>query len=452
MPTSNGFSSIIVLVIGVILGALGLFIFQNFSKYSIQLPKATSLSETIGQEASVLVEKVKGSKYHSPDGTWWGYNQSKIVRHKDLVFTYYIDNDDDSSKTASRFVMMKKAGENPWEQGAIFPTSRPGNLLVDSRGVLHAFVFEPFNVSSNDSWGRILHYYFPDSAKGDIENYKKEIVVDNDGTLETANIRVGAAIGSDDTMVISFGLTKFNSLYKAQSEHIYFKKPDEEVWNHSFTDGLTSDFYYPFTLVAGNTVSLLPIQDDFTGQGNPNIYQKILFMQVKDGVWNQEMIVDLSNHDLAKSRPRLLEQEDLYLDKFGTIHILYKEFLDPENIFAATTHWHVKGSLGNFKKEQVKLDIPGVNWIRLLEVDGSLYYLVTTFGELFISPIENIKLTKINLPSDVSNNYPYISTPKSGSTNGDFVDVLLLGADKKLFKDGKNTNYYVKIPKSYFKP
>ena len=276
MPTSNGFSSIIVLVIGVILGALGLFIFQNFSKYSIQLPKATSLSETIGQEASVLVEKVKGSKYHSPDGTWWGYNQSKIVRHKDLVFTYYIDNDDDSSKTASRFVMMKKAGENPWEQGAIFPTSRPGNLLVDSRGVLHAFVFEPFNVSSNDSWGRILHYYFPDSAKGDIENYKKEIVVDNDGTLETANIRVGAAIGSDDTMVISFGLTKFNSLYKAQSEHIYFKKPDEEVWNHSFTDGLTSDFYYPFTLVAGNTVSLLPIQDDFTGQGNPNIYQKII--------------------------------------------------------------------------------------------------------------------------------------------------------------------------------
>ena len=446
MP-KNGFAPIILLLI------LAIPIAFFFGLSFLKSPSTRSLLPT--QQKGVLVEKIKGSKFHSPDATWWGYNQSKIVRHKNLVFTYYIDNDDDSNKTSSRFVIMKKDGDGPWKEGTTFITSRPGNLLIDSKGVLHVFVFEPFDAKTNDSWGKIIHYWFPSSSNGDITNFQKEIVVDNDGKSETANIRVGAAIGADDTMAISFGLTKFNPVYKQQSEHIYFKKPNEEKWNHTFTDGLPHDYYYPFTLVSENALYLLPIQDDWNGLGTtsnpyPNIYQKIMFMEVKNGVWKNELVADLSSHPLAKTRPRLLEQEDLYENKDGIIHILYKEFLDPQNNFAATVHWHVNGKPGNWKNEQIKLEKPGVNWVRLVEVDGKLYYLVTTFGEVFISPVENVKLTKIDVPKDAKNNYPYISTTKDGSSESEFVDILLLGADQKLFQEGKSTNYYVRIPKSQF--
>src|SRR3989344_4267079 len=211
--TGKGFAPIVLLLIIAIL--IVFFLGSFFSKISL-FPKFSSLSpdRTSAPKSGVFVEKIKGSKFHSPDATWWGYNQSKIVRFKNKVFTYYIENDDDSNKTTSKFVILKKDGEKPWEKGAMFPTSRPGNLLIDSKGVLHAFVFEPFDVKTNDSWGKISHYWFPNSAKGDIKNFKQELVVDNDGKSETANIRVGAAIGQDDTMAISFGLTKFNPAYK----------------------------------------------------------------------------------------------------------------------------------------------------------------------------------------------------------------------------------------------
>lgn len=441
-----GFSVILLLIL--ILVPIAFFLGLNFPRKTSTL---LSLTKTIPQKDEVFAEKIAGSKFHSPDATWWGYNQSKIVRFKDKVFTYYISNDDDSNQTVSKFIVMKKEGnDRVWEEGASFPTSRPGNLLIDSKGVLHAFVFEPFDVKTNDSRGKILRYSFPNSSKGDIKKYKQEVIIDNDGKSETTNIRVGAAIGKDDTMAITFGLTKFNPRYKEQSEHIYFKKPDEPSWQHKFTDGLQHDYFYPFTLVSNNAFYLLPIQDDYAGSKSYNIYQKILFFEYREGKWNQEMIADLSDHELAKQKPRLLEQEDLYEDKDGNIHIIYKEFLDEKNDFAATIHWHVSGRPGNFVSEQIKLGKAGVNWVRFVEVDDNLYYLMTTFGEVFISPIKNVNLAKINVPEDAKNNYPYVSTRKSGSTESDFVDVLLLGADKKLFEEGKITNYYVRIPKDQF--
>lgn len=425
----------------------------TFLSYKILLPKKYQETSTLQQE-KVLAEKIPGSKFHSPDATWWGYNQSKIVRYKDKVFTYYINNGDDSNKTSSRFVVMKKDGDKPWEEGATFQTSRPGNLLIDSKGILHAFVFEPFDVVKNDSWGKIIHYYFPNSAQGDIENYKQETVVDNDGTSETANIRVGAAIGKDDTMAISFGLTKFNPLYKEQSEHVYYKKPNEEVWNHTFIDNLPHDYFYPFTLVSENIFYLLLIQDDYVPPKDsvsyPNIYQKIIFMGTTGSEWKTDLVADLSSHSLAKSKPRLLEQEDLY-EAGGIFHILYKEFLDEKNEYAATAHWHLSGIPGGkWEAEKVELEKPGVNWIRLVEIKDNLYYLITTFDELFISPVENINLVKIDTPKGAKGAYPYVSTIKGGSAEGNFTDVLLLGADQKLFQEGKTVNYYIRIPNSKF--
>lgn len=450
MPHQKG-SAILTLLL-IIAIPIAFWVGLNFSKFQ----KNPNLNSQVLQKETVIAEKIKGSKFHSPDATWWGYNQSKIVRFENIVFTYYIDNQDNSNKTSSNMVIMKKHKDGTWEEGASFPTSRPGNLLIDSKGVLHAFVFEPFDVKTNNSWGKLLHYYFPNSANGDVKNFKQEIIVDNDGTSETANIRTGAAIGADDTMAVSFGLTKYNPKYQEQSEHIYYKKPDEESWKHTFVDNLSHDYYYPFVVVSNKSFYLLPVQDDYNGPATtnspyPNIYQKILLLQVEDSAWKQELVADLSNHEMAKKRPRLLEQEDLFEDQSGNVHIIYKEFLDERSNYTVTVHWHLVGELGNFKTQAIKFEKSGINWVRLLEVDNKLYYLVTTFGEVFVSPIDNIKLTKLDIPEDAKNNYPYLSTKKGGSKEGKYIDLLLLGADKKLFEEGQITNYYVRIPKEVFK-
>ena len=157
------------------------------------------------QTLSAVVERLLGSRYFSPDGTWWGYNMRKVVRRGDFVFTYVIENDDNPS-TYSTFRIYAKQGDGPWTAGAGFNTTRPGNILMDSNGALHAFVFEATDIDLNDSVGKLHHYTLADASAGDITNYTSEIVVDHVAGNETVNIRVGAAIGANNQMVIAFGL------------------------------------------------------------------------------------------------------------------------------------------------------------------------------------------------------------------------------------------------------
>lgn len=404
----------------------------------------------------IFYEKIPGSKFHGPDATWWGYNQSKIVRFKDLVFMYVIDNFDDSNKTISNFVMYKKDGNSNWEKGASLPTSRPGNILIDSKGTLHAFVFEPFDVTKNDSWGKLKHYWFSRAWQGDIKSYEEETVIDNNGTNETVNIRIGAAIGPDDTLAFAFGMGKFNNLYKDFSEHLYVKKPKDKAWTHLIAgEELGHEWYYPFVWMEKNSYHLLPIQDDYNGMGTskmpyPNIYQKIMYMTYKNNIWNKEIISDLSSHPLAKSRFRLLEQEELFVDKKEAAHILYKEFLDKDTQWKATHRHIIKNSAGT-SEQNIKMEKDNMNWIRLFEVDDTLYYLYVFYDSVYVRREGKEELINIAIPKDAHGTYPYIANKRGGTKNTEkYVDIILLAGDKYDFKDRTNINYYVRIPKSEF--
>lgn len=438
MKYQKGFSTVWLILFAIIIASLGLYLFSRSKNDS---------------KEEILIEKIPGSKFHSPDGTWWGYNQSKIVRFKNFVFTYVIENEDDSNKTPSKFTVYVKEDNKTWQKGASFVTSRPGNILVDSQGTLHVFVFEPFDIEKNDSWGKLRHYYFHNSAQGDISTFSEELIVDNDGSSETANIRVGAAIGEDGTLAVGFGLTKFNPVYKGQSEHLYFKKPADQNWTHLIAgENLVHDYYYPFVLAGKTGFHLLPVQDDYNDDGNPatyeNVYQKIIYFVYQNEVWKSQMIQDLSTHPLARDRPRLLEQEDLYEDREGKIHILYKEFLDSKETWKVTTHKHIIIN-GSEKEEQIINLGSGddVNWIRLFEVSRELYYLISSWNSLYISKVGTNKLEKIEIPEDAKGFYPYVAS-KKGSAKSDekYVDILLLAADNKTYSEGTNSNYYIRIP------
>jgi hypothetical protein len=409
-------------------------------------PRPTSSSET---KIKVLYEKIPGSKNHSPDGTWWGYNQSKIVRFGDRVYTYVIHNDDDPA-TPSRFTIYKKEGESDWEKGTDFPTSRPGNILVDSTGVLHVFVFEATDMVKNDSLGKLVHYFFPNAAKGDITNYKEGTVVAAKKDIETVNIRVGAAIGADDTMAVGFGLTVWEEDL-GQTEQLFFKRSGQAKWT-KLTAGtnLGHDFYYPFTLATKSGFHLLPIQDDFIASGEGNIYQIIPYFEYKDGKWQQKIIADLTKHALAPSRIRLLEQSDLFEDSSGKIHVIYKEYLNPDSEYqeSAYKHWIKSGS--GWTSKEVVLSRDDLGWIRLAEVGEELFYIASSgSGELWIAKVGTKTLTRIDTPQEVQGIYLYVATSKGGSRESEkYVDILMLSGDSRAYPNA--TNYYVRIPKSEF--
>ncbi|HLB66089.1 MAG TPA: hypothetical protein VJJ78_00625 [Candidatus Saccharimonadales bacterium] len=392
----------------------------------------------------IMIEEMPKSPFHSPDGTWWGYNMQKITRIGNKVFAFVIENKDSSNKTASRFVMYEKIGDGLWQKGANFPTSRPGNILADSKGVLHAFVFEPYDVKTNDSWGKLKHYWFPKAAEGNITIYKKEIVIDNDGIQETVNIRVGAAIAPDDTMAIAFGLTENVPPNKGQSEHLYVKKPSQKRWRHLIAgQNLGHDFYYPFVFATNNSFHLLPVQDDYyePDPSRYNVYQKILYMEYAKKHWAKEIIADLSKHPLAKERLRLLEQSELWVEPSGTIHVIYKEFTDPKNPWRTNRLVHVIRNNSSWSKQTIDSE---AEWARLFEYKGKLYYLLTDSNRsVTIKQVDGTQELNVTLPKAAQGFYPYIGSTKTGAAVGDYLDIVLHASNPNQYE--QSSSYYLRI-------
>ena len=107
MVRQKGFAHFILIIVVLIVGALAL-IFLGNNKNSKELIR-TFVNKSEYVEA--FYEEIPGSKFHSPDGTWWGYNQIKIVRYNNIVFSYFIDNLDEKTETSSQFTILKKQGD-----------------------------------------------------------------------------------------------------------------------------------------------------------------------------------------------------------------------------------------------------------------------------------------------------------------------------------------------------
>ena len=195
-------------------------------------------------------------------------------------------NPNPNASNPSKIVIYKKEGEGAWIKGNSFNTSRPGNILMDSQGIVHLIVFDPTYTQSseNGSYGRLKHYWFPNCKTGDITTFQQETIIDNDGVSqgETVNIRVGASIGNNDMIAVSFGLR--------QTHQVYYKDKNGLKWLMDYAGtGLVSDYYYPYIQITDFGVSILAIQDDY-----PNIYQKTYYFEKKNGAWRKESIIDLS--------------------------------------------------------------------------------------------------------------------------------------------------------------
>lgn len=403
---------------------------------------------TASDRAQVFFEKIPGSRFHSPDGTWWGYNQSKIVRYGNTVFMTVMENSDAVGKTLSTMVIYKKTGNGSWEKGAGLPTSEAGNLVVDHDGVLHAFVFQQATPTSDLSLGKLLHYWFPRSAHGDITTKRSEVIVENTDRSEPVN-RVGAAAGSDGTLGVAYGLTK-NTKYRGHSEHLHVKRPGAARWTRRIAgENLGHDWYYPFVLLDGPRAHLLAVQDDFNGTGKLNTYQKILYFGFDGRQWTRKTLGDLTNHPLAAQEKRLVEQNDLLLDSRGRLHASYKEFLDPASPGRVTRIQHFTHTPAGWRQETIPMPRHGCNWLKHVEVGGTLYYLCVGFDSVYVMNEARTRERPLNIPPAVAGIYPYLASPRTGTKPSAFVDLLLLSGSGPGY--ATHTDYYVRIPADVFR-
>ena len=400
--------------------------------------------EQAPQTLSAVVEKLPGSQNFSPDGTWWGYNMSKVARRGDFVFTYVIENDDNPS-TYSTFRIYVKEGDGPWTAGAGFNTTRPGNILVDSNGALHAFVFEATDIDLNDSVGKLHHYTLAGASTGDITSFAHEVVVDHVVGDETVNIRVGAAIGADNQMVIAFGL---GTDADGNTEQVLTKTVGGASWaQEAAGTQLGHDFYYPFVAIgSAGTIGVLPIQDDFEGVGNPNTYQIIRFFEGSGSTWSAEIIVDHTSQALAATRPRLLEQSDLYVDASDGVHIIYKEYLAADGGTTSSIK-HVTGFTGSWTTSTIDPGVLNLNWLKMIEVGGTRYLVGSSHDRLYLMNEAATEYREVEVPSGMSGIYLYVATRQSGTSDAEpYVDILLLNGQGGNYPDA--ANYYVRIAKA----
>lgn len=395
----------------------------------------------------VYIESIPGSKYHQQNGTWWGYNQQKIVRFENKVFMTVVENDNlvnglPNASNPSTVYLYCKTDNGPWVKGEGIPTSRPANILVDSKGTIHLIVFEPTETdpSENGSLGKLKHYSFPNATSGDIFTHIIDLIEDHTpGTSETVNIRFGASIGADDIMYVSFGLY--------QDLKLYYKHVDAPNWTEEMAgQNLGNSYYYPFVLGTTKGPCVLAVQDDYLGPGLPNIYFKNKFFHRFNGTWTNQTVCDLSNHPLAANRSQLVDNCELFLTSSKMVIGIYQKKLDPSEDWKSSYFQIEVDSSGQYTETPIPLERGDINRIRLIEYQGSFFYLCIKNNGLFIKKGLQGSLKEIDLPSLRSGNYMYVSNGSSGSSiNSDYVDILLLNGNAGDYPNG--INHYVRINK-----
>ena len=396
----------------------------------------------------ITFETIPGSTYHDQNATWWGYNQQKIVRFEDKVFMAVIENENlvngyPNANNPSTAYIYCRTNQGNWVKGAGIPTSRPVNLLIDSHGLLHVIVFEPteINPSENGSLGRLKHYWFPNSSAGNINYHLNEIIKDhNQGEPESVNIRIGAAIGADNSLYVSFGIN--------QDVKIYSKQENAASWSEEFAgQNLGNSYYYPFVATTSNGPCILAIQDDYVGPGLPAIYHKNKLFNRLNGSWSHQTLIDLSTHPLASTRNRLADNCELFVTSDDRVLGIYQRYLDPIVEWKASYTQIELDQGGNVISTPLNLESDEINRVRIIEHQGQIYYLCIKYDKLYIKKGIDGPLTCIKTPAFTSGNYIYLSNRmNSANINSNYIDILLLNGNAADYPNA--TNYYVRIAKS----
>jgi hypothetical protein len=140
----------------------------------------------------------------------------------------------------------------------------------------------------------------------------------------------------------------------------------------------------------------------------------------------------------------------LYLDTDNIIHLILQDRV-------AEKWLHYRKAYGDSDWAIMTIDtawMKGVNWIRLIEIEGDLYYFMNSWREAGLMSGNGENVVKLDLESptgerQVVGMYPYVASPRTGtSAASEFIDILFLNGSSDAYPNG--SNYYLKIAKDDF--
>ena len=144
-----------------------------------------------------------------------------------------------------------------------------------------------------------------------------------------------------------------------------------------------------------------------------------------------------------------MDISDLYLDTTGGIHVVLQDRVSEKWLHYRKAHVDSDWTITPIDTGLMQ----GLNWIRLTEIESTLYYIMFSWGKVGLMNSNAENLVKLDLESPIGERqvegiYPYVASPRTGtSAESEFVDILLLNGSSDAYPNG--SNYYLKISKDY---
>lgn len=377
---------------------------------------------------------------------------SKIVRSGNNV---YLGVSDDSTASAN-FKIFKSNNNSAFNEIGSFPSTRPGNILVDSTGEIHVITFEAFDSLVNDSIGSLV----VNSSTGITSTpafSRVELITATDSINEYVNIRIGASISNNDNMAIVYGLNQNNPATSAFTIQTHIN--DALGWRletfTAFPAGQATEYYYPFVSFDSNdNVLIMPVQDEYfvpPGSGSAvNLYYKIPFLKYNTGTdsFSFTMLEDMSADPLAISNYQLLEQSEIFFDEnTGTTYFLYRKATSSNPTYPNLFTMVEKNSMGVETKQTLDwANNLNMNWVRMFSYANKLYAISLSYDKIYAVDFTAGNTRELNLTVPVGS-YLYISNERGGTASSNsMIDALLIPGSSSAYPNSEYTLF--SIPKS----
>ena len=369
----------------------------------------------------------------------WGYNQSNIVRHDDTVYAL-------SWRDDLTLVVYCRSGDGPWQVSPpLPPVPQNGNVLVDEQGRAHVISGE------GASW----HATF--TTPGQVQDFSLR-------RRARADSRFGAAANKEGRIFAAGGLGQmawyvldpaadYRPLVKGAVPH-----PQNRGYNFTLLEGMAahtfcSDDYFVRGEQFPNDQIVKKNPD--TGQieiveTEPGIYPvlKTYYYYNPDlgaapDAWQMTEISDVTDtYDPADGGRGTTEQQDLWADEQGLIHLVY--FVNRQRaktVWASSGQdWHqsrLYHAVGPAGGPFEHFCLGNFNSGRLYQTpDGTMHYLLTrgrrgAAEELCYARGRPGDWSKISEPVKLKTPSPfwhlYTNTRRAGGTQAPFIDCYWSG-------------------------
>jgi len=336
-------------------------------------------------EFIVSQETVFDNSTNHVNGTWWGFNQSKIARIDDAIFTYYVDNSTQNGENANAsnpnqmiFVMIDDAG-NTIEFDSK-PTSRPGNVVADnSRKLVYYFTLEPTSFEDNGYLCRLVMYTYQ-LEEGVIVFLSQEIVIDNQGLYpETINVRLAVTIDLVGNIGVTYSIPNPAYIF---SMYVHTYDVQTNTWDEKsvLIDGLNHPNFYPELIMKDINHFLVVAVQDYC-HSDECYYKYTRYFLYDDGVWTYDYLADYRNLAIASERANITAHSEVYIGSDNLYHVLTISRLETDQSKTIVDHYVYDESTNTFTKTSFN---GNYNHIRMVTVNDNDYFVAVDNRKLMI--------------------------------------------------------------------